>query len=117
MNYPSNYDSSQSCTISVNGEQILRVKAFETERRYDELTVGGTEYSGTDGPPDAAVSGKIVWTADSSVEKSGWKFCAEASISVSVAKQMSEGPFGSGSTRPLLSFVSVVIVSIIFGLA
>merc|ERR1719162_1451714 len=73
-NHPGNYGNSQSCTISVF-EVALTVDAFNTEARYDFLTVGGTAHSGTAGPSAGTYSGVISWATDSSVVTSGWKLC------------------------------------------
>merc|ERR1719251_826328 len=50
-NYPSNYGNNQECTISLYGNIPVTMEAFNTESRYDFLTVGGSSYSGTSGPP------------------------------------------------------------------
>jgi len=73
-NHPGNYGNSQSCTISLF-EVALTVDAFNTEARYDFLTVGGTAHSGTAGPSAGTYSGVISWATDSSVVTSGWKLC------------------------------------------
>ena len=73
-NHPSNYGNSDSCTISLV-EVPLTFESFSTERSYDILTVGGTQYSGTSGPSDGTYSGSIEWSSDSSVVTSGWKLC------------------------------------------
>merc|ERR1712203_601701 len=74
-NHPSNYGNNEECTIQLYGDIALSVAAFNTESRYDFLTMGGTSYSGTSGPPSGTYSGAINWSSDSSVVRSGWKLC------------------------------------------
>jgi len=73
-NHPSNYGNNEACTISAY-DVALTVDAFSTESRYDFLTVGGVQYSGTSGPASGTYSGVISWSSDSSVVQSGWKLC------------------------------------------
>jgi len=73
-NHPGNYGNNEECTIRAH-EVVISVDAFNTESRYDFLTMGGTSYSGTSGPSNGAFSGTIEWASDYSVVKSGWKLC------------------------------------------
>merc|ERR1719330_698112 len=73
-NHPSNYGNNEQCTLTVNAVP-LEVEAFSTESRYDFLTVGGSSYSGTNGPPSGTYSGSITWSSDYSVVNSGWRLC------------------------------------------
>merc|ERR1719343_1226607 len=73
-NHPGNYGNNEACTITVQ-EVALTVDAFNTESRYDFLTVDGTAYSGTSGPSSGTYSGLISWSSDYSVVQSGWKLC------------------------------------------
>merc|ERR1719384_1571281 len=76
-NHPSNYGNNEGCTISA-WDVALTVDAFNTERGYDFLTIGGMQYAGTSGPDSGATySGVITWATDSSVTKSGWKLCKQ----------------------------------------
>lgn len=53
-NYPSNYGNQQSCNIGIGNAWTgkgINPEAFNTESRYDKLTVNGNQYSGTGGPP------------------------------------------------------------------
>jgi len=74
-NHPGNYGNGQACTIELTGAVDIRVDAFNTESRYDFLTLGGTSYSGGSGPPSGEYTGIISWASDGSVTKSGWKLC------------------------------------------
>jgi len=74
-NYPSNYGNSEACRVQLFGDIALSVDAFNTEARYDFLTVGGTAHSGTAGPSAGTYSGVISWSTDSSVVTTGWKLC------------------------------------------
>jgi len=73
-NHPSSYGDNEACTISAY-EAAITVEAFLTESRYDFLTMGGTSYSGSSGPPSGTYSGDISWASDYSVTQSGWKLC------------------------------------------
>jgi len=75
LNYPSNYGNNQACTIKLGGSVDITMQAFNTETRYDFLSMGGTSYSGTSGPPSGSYSGVIDWASDYSVTRSGWKLC------------------------------------------
>jgi len=75
LNYPSNYGNGESCTIELGGEISIAFTSFNTESRYDFLTIGGTSYSGTSAPPGGAYSGTIDWSSDYSVTRPGWKLC------------------------------------------
>merc|ERR1712060_453222 len=55
-NHPSNYGNNEACTIDIAGSVPLTVEAFSTESRYDILTVGSTQYSGSSGPPNGVYS-------------------------------------------------------------
>ena len=74
-NYPSNYGNSQECVVELFGDIALTTQAFDTESRYDKLTVGGVQYDGSNGPADGTYTGAIRWSSDSSVTKTGWKLC------------------------------------------
>merc|ERR1719195_91898 len=73
-NHPSSYGNNEACTISAY-QAAITVEAFNTESRYDFLTIGGTAYSGSSGPPSGTYSGDISWASDYSVVQSGWKLC------------------------------------------
>jgi len=77
-NHPADYGMNEECTINAY-EVDLTVSAFSTESGYDILTVGGTRYSGTSGPPGGAFSGVISWSSDYSIVSSGWKLCSGSS--------------------------------------
>jgi len=73
-NHPGNYGNNEACSIKAQ-EVAITVEAFNTESRYDFLTMGGTAYDGTDGPSSGTYTGDISWATDGSVVKSGWKLC------------------------------------------
>merc|ERR1719211_806894 len=75
LNHPANYGNDEACTVQLYGDVSLRFEAFNTEARYDILTVGGTGYSGTSGPASGSYSGRMSWASDYSVTKTGWKVC------------------------------------------
>jgi len=74
-NHPSNYGNRQSCNVALYGDIDITFEAFNTESRYDWLTIGGQRYSGSSGPSSGTYSGSISWTTDGSITKSGWKLC------------------------------------------
>merc|ERR1712060_624027 len=73
-NHPSSYGNNEACTISSNNVAFT-VDAFNTESGYDFLVVGGTSYSGSNGPASGSYAGDISWSSDYSVTSSGWKLC------------------------------------------
>jgi len=79
-NYPSNYGNRQSCSIGISNDawtgKGINTEAFNTESRYDKLTVNGNQYSGTSGPQLVTPTSALTWSADYSVVKTGWKLCA-----------------------------------------
>jgi len=75
LNYPSNYGNNQACSIKLGGQVDITMQAFNTESRYDFLSMGGRSYSGTSGPPSGTYTGTIDWASDYSVTRSGWKLC------------------------------------------
>jgi len=75
LNHPSNYGNNQQCSVELYGAISLSVNAFDTERSYDVLSVGGRYYSGTSGPSNGAYSGTMTWSSDGSITRSGWKLC------------------------------------------
>jgi len=77
-NYPNGYGNNQECTVRLFGDIPFVTESFETESRYDKLTVGGVEYSGNSGPPSGSYTGAISWSSDYSVTKAGWKMCRDA---------------------------------------
>lgn len=76
-NYPSNYGSNTACTVSVGYPKIKMVGAFNTESRYDTLSVNENVYDGNLGPDGVTPTTAIVWTSDYSEDKSGWKICPD----------------------------------------
>merc|ERR1719277_1720104 len=74
-NHPSSYGNSEQCTVSMAGDLALSVQAFSTESGYDFLTMGGSRYSGSNGPASGTYSGSIAWSSDYSVTNSGWRIC------------------------------------------
>jgi len=76
-NYPANYGNNEECMVQL-WDVALSTQAFDTESRYDTLSVGGQEYSGRSGPPSGSYTGSLNWASDFSVVKSGWKLCRTA---------------------------------------
>merc|ERR1719433_1088290 len=75
LNYPSNYGNNEDCNVKLWGDIPLSFEAFNTERNYDFLRLGGTAYDSTTGPADGSYSGDLKWATDGSVTKTGWKVC------------------------------------------
>jgi hypothetical protein len=78
-NYPSNYGSSQSCTIEAQVDVTLHVVEFSTENSYDILTVNDIEYSGLTSPDhvELQASSGMTWTTDWGTTHKGWRICVE----------------------------------------
>jgi len=76
-NYPSNYGDNQQCTITVASAGTINVDTFNTETRYDKLTIAGTVYMGSSGPEGLSVSAgdQLSWSSDTSATRAGWKLC------------------------------------------
>jgi len=72
--HPGNYGNNEECIINAV-DVALTVEAFNTESRYDFLTMGGVAYSGSSGPSSGTYTGTISWASDYSVTQSGWKLC------------------------------------------
>jgi len=70
-------DDDEDCTISVLAGGRLVSDGFNTEQRYDVLTIDGTDYSGNDVDVNVRVApgSTIKWTSDGSGVRSGWKIC------------------------------------------
>ena len=82
VNYPNDYAYSKTCTIAVNETGRLNVVDFDIQENspcsYDYLTVGGTKYCGTTGPPQNArinSGDTITWTSNYFTVKKGFKIC------------------------------------------
>jgi hypothetical protein len=79
-NYPSNYGSNQTCTITAHEAVTLSVTSFDVEAeycQYDYLRVNGGRYCGTTGPSgvQVAAGANITWTSDDAYFFSGFEIC------------------------------------------
>lgn len=72
------YHNNEDCEIRAKGSLTVRATTFNTEKHYDYISLGGTKYSGRDGPMDVSMAhGEIMrWKSDYSVKKGGWTLCA-----------------------------------------
>merc|ERR1719215_1601202 len=80
-NWPGNYGNQENCVLTPvrNSGTGIAVRAFNTERRYDRLTVNGRAYSGGTPPADGTVlNGDVTWLSDFSVTTAGWKICFQS---------------------------------------
>lgn len=68
--------------------------SFDTEARYDKLTVNGRMYSGAAGPSGVVATGVIEWFSDFSVTKAGWRICGAGEAPVTTTTQ---APVSGGS--------------------
>ena len=76
--YPREYPGGEECTMSVPIPSVVKVKAFDTEKGYDFLTVNGVSYSGSSlESRTLVVWSNITWFSDDSVAGSGWELCME----------------------------------------
>lgn len=46
----------ERCTVRAELAMIVSAKGFSTESGYDRVTIGGTRYSGTNGPASVSMS-------------------------------------------------------------
>jgi len=76
-NFPDKYNISEKCIISYTFGKI-DVQHFDTEYKYDTLTVNDIAYSGKVGPQGVVPHTNIVWSSDFSVTHTGWKICPAA---------------------------------------
>ena len=80
-NFVEDYDNDQKCEITVQQPLLGSVSAvaFKTESGLDKLIINGVEYHGTSvtGPQAVTPTATIIWTADVSATKSGWKLCPD----------------------------------------
>ena len=76
-NFPDLYDNSGACEAVMLVDAVLSADAFSTESCCDRLSIGGTRFSGSDGPQDFVVGTgtQIGWSSDGSVTRSGWEIC------------------------------------------
>lgn len=76
-NFPSDYNISDTCQVSVTEPGFIRSKHFETESNHDLLSVGTEKFSGSTGPVNLFVkpTDSIKWSSDSSTPAGGWKVC------------------------------------------
>jgi hypothetical protein len=75
------HGNNEDCVIAATQALYATATYFDTEENYDDLTIGGTAYSGTSGPGNLAMAAgdTMVWDADSSVALGGWIICASTS--------------------------------------
>jgi hypothetical protein len=78
------YANDEECDIKYDDKyagSMLSATAFDTEDGYDKLTVndGALTFQGGTGPSGIVLKkgGKMGWTSDVSVTKSGWVLCME----------------------------------------
>jgi hypothetical protein len=96
--YPSSYGNRQSCQVNVDSAlwagKGISVEDFNTENRYDKLTVNGEQYSGTVGPNLVTPTAQITWSADYSVVRKGWKLCATTVTTTTPGPPTTPPPLG-----------------------
>ena len=121
----SSYDNNEYASIVVSGPGRIQFNFFNTELRYDTLTILGIDYSGTEVPAEISIpSGthEIIWRSDVSVTQRGWKFMYESLRLVNVGIEVpptaipagvshllvlsnsSGGEMTSGVTTPLFDY-------------
>ncbi|CAK0807760.1 unnamed protein product [Prorocentrum cordatum] len=79
-NYPLIYGEDHLCTIELAAPSVtISVTSFHSENYADWILIDGVEYSGFDGISGTMdVSSTIVWSADHSIQKTGWEICRAA---------------------------------------
>ena len=85
-----NYGNNEHCTIMALRSLVATATEFDTESCCDFLTIGGTQYSGFQGPRGLplAQGTVLVWTSDASDTKAGFKLCAVESGSFAIARNV-----------------------------
>ena len=71
------HGNDEACTVRVNQAGFLNATEFDTETCCDYVTIGGTEFSGLDGPHGVAVSAgsTFQWQSDYGTTNAGWTIC------------------------------------------
>ena len=92
-----NHGHDEACAIQVQSAGALTAIHFDTEARYDLVTIGTVPYSGRAGPQNVPVAAgtTFTWRSDGSVNNSGWTICfgfSTASVSSdSLCRSISSG--------------------------
>eukprot|EP00242_Pyramimonas_sp_CCMP2087_P002871 CAMPEP_0198230160 /NCGR_PEP_ID=MMETSP1445-20131203/114511_1 /TAXON_ID=36898 /ORGANISM="Pyramimonas sp., Strain CCMP2087" /LENGTH=1167 /DNA_ID=CAMNT_0043910675 /DNA_START=104 /DNA_END=3607 /DNA_ORIENTATION=- len=106
-NYPEIHDSDSSCRVMVHSDAALSVVAFNTEPRFDQLSINGNSamdfrsYSGCgSGLDGTAVSAgdSLSWVSDRNVATGGFKVCAVGSMSDSSSDTNATTPYWAQCT-------------------
>eukprot|EP01045_Picozoa_sp_COSAG04_P006650 COSAG04_NODE_331_length_16597_cov_7.054310_8_plen_996_part_00 len=93
-NYPSNYQSGDSCTITARGSGTVSSEGtFSTESCCDYLTIGGARYQGSLAPSGVIVAdgASITWWTDGSVTSAGFQLCIDPVDACSAGSCTCEG--------------------------
>ena len=99
------YENNEYASIVVTGPGLVQFNFFNTENRYDTLTILGTDYSGTDVPEEISMptgSHEIIWRSDVSVTGAGWKFMYESLRLVNVGIEVLPSVLPAGATDLLV---------------
>ena len=72
------YGNRESCTVRADTTLWVSATEFDTENRYDRITIGGRAYSGRSGPSNVQMNAGSVltWRSDGSVTRPGFVICA-----------------------------------------
>ena len=103
VNFPSDYANSKACTITVRTAGHLLACEFNTEDLNDVLTVVSDNYSGNVGPEgiEVPVGAQLLWSADDSVAKSGWRIClSNGELDLISTGGPTYGPSGTPTSGP-----------------
>ena len=89
-NYPSQYNSSQSCIIDIRSNGTITALDFSTEAPYDNLRIGEFEFSGTVGPAEVPVSANttVHWHSGFANHSRGWRLCWSGSSEPIMAQSL-----------------------------
>ena len=73
-----NYGNDERCAFRAEGIISVSATTFDTETKWDYITIGGTRYSGTSGPSDAVMAAgeTIAWDSDEDTTAGGFVICA-----------------------------------------
>jgi len=99
------YGNSEDCTIIAGVAGFLTATEFNTEKNFDEVTIGANQYSGSEGFSNIFVEAgsTFTWHSDSSVKGDGWTICftrgygsdGDFGSFINIGSYGSEGSYGS----------------------
>ena len=76
-----NHANNERCTVRTTQALYATTTYFATESYYDHLTIGNTQYSGSNGPQNVAMAAgaTVAWSTDYSITNGGFVLCGSTS--------------------------------------